>query len=299
MAKTKSKVAAKTGTKQATGKMAKSQITHRPDIVRQEISELHGTVESGYLNLCKLLNEAYHNGYFKKDWGFDNWEAYCEAELDVHYRKAKYFVRIWDSVKEYNLDPKEVEKIGWTKMKEIISVMNKKNAKKLMQKARKTNTAQMIEECKVLRKNDQAAEGDIPKITTLTLKMGEAEAGIVLDAIGEAKKLTGSDNAVVALGLVCQDWLEAKGAQPVKATLASHLKFLERVYGFELKKGKKIEEKAEAKPEKAAKKKVKGTAKKEKKGTPSVEDLLNDAGDGGGSGGADADDLDVNAALGM
>ena len=267
--KAKSKSKAETG---AASKTAKS----RFEIVREQIKEALGQIESGYIDLSKLLSEAYHKEFYVK-WGFDTFEDYCAEELDVKYRKAMYFVDIWDKVKQLKLNPRTVASLGWTKMKEIATVINEKNAKEWLEKAKSMTSRELTEAVKIVR-NKQAADGTVPVVTTMTFRMSEAEANIISEAIEEAKKLTENENPVVALEMICQDWMADKGAQPEKTPLQSMLKYVEAVYGVTVTAKQKKKKKATTKKKKEVLEKVTG----KKNGEDSVleEDLAGEGDEG-------------------
>jgi len=138
---------------------------------------------------------------------------------------------------------------------------------------------ELTEAVKIIRKKDTAG-ATVPVVTTMTLRMSESESNIITEAIEEAKKLCESDNAVVALEMICQDWLADKGVTPERTSLDDFVTFLEATYNVKMtykakKKGKAT--KAEAKKvEKAAEKKAadRKNGKEGKEEEASIEDLL-------------------------
>jgi hypothetical protein len=283
--KTKTKAKAKSTTKQKTA-------TKRSAEVRKKIQTTMEAVEQDHMILAALLAEAYNKKYWE-EWGFEDFKVYCADELDVHWRKAYYFVDIWNKVEEYNLDVKQVKEIGWTKMKEIATVMTKRNYKSLMKKAAKMNARDFIDEIKVIRAK-QKGKDPAPVVTSINLKANEDEAKTILEAISEAKKLTESANDTVALEMICSDWLEDKGAVPEATPLESKIAFLEKAYGVklqvvgeseeeEVEEAEEVEEEEE-KPKKKATSKKKTTgkkkstkkkeAKKEEETDQDIDDLL-------------------------
>jgi hypothetical protein len=232
----------------------KTTITKRSQEVRKKIRDTIEAVEADHMALAALLAEAYNKRYWE-EWGFEDFKVYCADELDVQWRKAYYFVDIWNKVEEYNLDVKEVKAIGWTKMKEIATVMTKRNYKGLMTKAKKMSAKDFIDEIKIMRAK-QKGKDPRPVTTTIQLKANEDEAKTILEAISEAKKLTESGNDTVALEMICSDWLEDKGAVPEATPLESKISFLEKAYGVKLS----VVEEEGAETKTAAKKKT--TAKK-------------------------------------
>lgn len=206
----------------------------REDVVRQQIKTTYQAIDRGFLDLSSLLSEAYHNDYHVL-WGFDRFEEYCNTELDVHYRKAMDLIGIWDKVKELDLPRSEVDALGWSKMRNIASVIDEKNQSDWLEKARTMSARDVSDAVKLVRrKADGGTSGDVPSVHVMKLVMSDAEASLILDAIEEAKRLCETDNSVVALGMICQDWGEIRGAMPQRATIEDHIRFLEKTYSVEL-----------------------------------------------------------------
>lgn len=238
-----------------TGKAVKSTVKQdRQEIVRDLIKIAKDNIETGYIDLCKLLSEAYHRSFFE-EWGFEDFEAYCQEELDIKYRKAMYFVEIWDKVKSLKLDKRKVARLGWTKMKEIASVITAETAKEWMEKASKMTSRELTEAVKIVRKRDVTGV-DVPTVTTMTLRMSESEANIITEAIEEAKKLTENENAVIALEMICQDWLADKGSAPERTNIDDLVAYMEEVYEVKVtyKKAKKKKSVSKDKSEKVMEK---------------------------------------------
>lgn len=260
MAKTKAKVKAKAKTKATAGKVKKQ----RHDIVRKEILAVRDQIEHGFVDYARLLAEAQEKEFFRK-WGFETFDEYCIQELDVHYRKAMYMVDIWRTVETLKLDKKEVADLGWTKMRDLATVITKKNAKGWIKKAKTMSTRELTEAVKKVRRKDTKGK-DLPVITTMTIRMGTSEAEVINEALGQAKKLCESENEAVALEMICQDWMMERGAQPERVDLKSHIAYLEKIYGVKItsKAAPKKKAKPKATPKAKAKKAAKGKKAKDK-----------------------------------
>lgn len=235
-------MATKVATQEAVKTKGRS-VSHEA-VVRAELIKAKDANENSYMELASLLHEAHTKKYYG-EWGHDSFEDYCDNELEFSYRKAKYLVEIWDKVTDLKLDLKQVTPLGWTKLKELVIIMNSKNAAKWLDKATKMSTRELTAAVKAVRQK----EGD-PGVraskTTLSLTMSEAEAQVILDGIETAKGLLETDNVVLALEMICQEWLEYKGAVPEARSLDSQVDYLEKAYGVSIevktKKKKKIEE---------------------------------------------------------
>ena len=266
-------------------------VSKRSAVVRKEIQDALGAIDNNSTELARLLYEAYHKEMYV-EWGHEDFRNYCADELDVNYRKAMYFVDIWDKVKSLSLPLAKVRKLGWTKMKDIATVITDKNKDKLLADAMKKTSREVTEAVKLMRRKDTKG-ADLPTITTMSLRMSESEANIITDAIEEAKKLTESDNAVVALEMICQDWMTDQGQTPQKSSIEDHIEHLQRVYGVTLtvKKATKAQQAAAAKKAKAAAAKKKTTAKRKSKKAEAEAEVEAAEAANGDEGEQDIDDL--------
>jgi len=236
----------------ATGKAQKStQKQKRHELVRAKILEIDGALDKTFLNLSQLLSESYHKEY-PELWGYEEGPAgfreFCDDELNVGYRKSMYMVDIWDKVVEYKLDKRKVAALGWTKMKDIATVITEKNAKEWLEKAKEMSTREVSEAVKISRKPD-GGDG-VPSIVTMKFQMGDSEANIVTDALSEAKKLLNTTNDTNALEYICQEWMGDSGVTPERSSLADHINFVEKTFG--VKVTTKVDKKRQAQLRKEA-----------------------------------------------
>ena len=251
---------------------AKGKSIGREDVIRGQLKEARDMNETSYVTMASLLHETYHNQYYTK-WGHDDFEGYCDKELDFGYRKAKHLIEIWDKVTDLKLDIKRVSALGWTKMRDLVKILTAKNSEKWLKKAEDMSHREVQEAVRIVRQK----EGDPGVRTTKTkleMTMSEAEAQIILEAIETAKGLAETDNVVLAMEMICQEWLEYKGAVPEARSLDAQIDYLEKAYGVKLevkstKKSKAMDE-VEAEVKATSKK---GKAKKEEVEPDPLEDF--------------------------
>jgi len=252
----------KAAVKQTGGQKAKiSAKEDRSAIVREEIMKAQTNIEETYVDLSMLMSEAYHQEMYA-GWGFKTFEEYCTAELDIGYRKSMYLIDVWDKVKSLNLPKSKVSKLGWTKMKDLAGVLTAENAKEWLEKAEKMTTREVTEAVQKIRAKQKGKEPR-PVTTKMTITMSEAEGAIILEAIGEAKKITENENTTVALEMICQDWMTDRGAIPEKTPLSTHIQYLEKNYGVKITCTEPSDKKRES---------LKEAAKKQQKTTKVVEE---------------------------
>lgn len=220
----------KTVTKQKSKSTSKT--TARDVEVRARILDIQGQKEKGYVNLAILLFEAYIQKYYE-GWGYNDFKSYAEGELATKYRKAMNFVEIGERAKSLNLSEERLEQIGWSKLRLLASVLTEKNAEDWLKQAEGSSYRELEETVRTNRVGNGELP-DRPKTIKLSFKMSEAESGVILSAIEEAKGLIQSDNLTLAIEMICSDWLETKGSTPQKANLDNHIQYLERVYACKL-----------------------------------------------------------------
>lgn len=289
MAKSKTKAGSKSKQESAGAKVKKA----RQEIVRSEIIELDKQIEQGYLDLARLLSEAFH-AEFHADWGHQTFESFCNSELSTHYRKAKYLISIYDKVKFLDLPKDRVEKLGWTKMKEIATVIDAENAKEWLEKAEKLTSRELEDEVSTVKRR-RVGGSSTPAMVTMTFKMTDVEANPITEALEEAKKLCEADNDSIALEMICQDWLMDRAEKPATRSLADQITYLEKVYGVHIdykvfKPGESQEEKAEEIIQKSDEKKGNGGDDPDDTEAEEIEE----------SGGPDdGGELDIDSLLGL
>lgn len=249
----RTKTKGKSASTSATGKAVKAtQKQKRHELVMAKILEIDDRLETSYLNLSQLLSETYHKEY-PELWGYEEgpqgFRDFCDAKLSVGYRKSMYMIDIWDKVIKFRLDKKKVAALGWTKMKDIVTVINAKNAAKWLEKAKKMSSREVTEACKISKRPDSGK--DVPSIVSMKFQMGESEANIVTDALSEAKKLLNTTNDTNALEYICQEWMGTAGVTPERASLADHIKGLEVAFGVNITT--KVDKKKQAAMKKAKK----------------------------------------------
>jgi hypothetical protein len=97
--------------------------------------------------------------------------------------------------------------------------------------------------------------------------MSEAEAAIILEAIEEAKGLCDTENPVIALEMICQDWMQSQGSKPTRSSVEGIISYVEKAFGVKLEQSSKKKEtaKADKKDAPGPTEKKASPAKKEKK----------------------------------
>ena len=213
---------------------SKGEVVARSNIVRQDIQAAADAIDESYQRLAQLLHETYENGYYIR-WGHENFKEYCEAELGVQYRKARYLVGIAQTIKDLDVPWEDVEGVGWTKMRTLVPLLKEDGVVgdwfEIAKKYSVKELEALVKDAK-LGFNITAEGGD--KIVTLSFRMTPEQSEIITEALDTAKKVAETSDNVLALEQMSFDYVMQAGDGPDKVSLESLIAFAEKQYGVEL-----------------------------------------------------------------
>ena len=131
--------------------------------IRKRARVLVKSINQGYMELAEILytvwnttiNGEAHNGCVTVAWGYENYVQWAEEELGLHKRKAERLKAIWRHFHDTlggKLDRQTRNRIialGWTKVRELIRVIDEKNAEQWIEVAENLNHDEL---CEVIRR---------------------------------------------------------------------------------------------------------------------------------------------------
>ncbi len=95
------------------------------EAMRMKIQDLRQRVEQTYLEMGGLLRRVY-DGCLFKEWGYENFRSYIEAELGYKERKAYYLMEVQKTLQEtLHLAPETIAKVEWTKARMLVPLVEK------------------------------------------------------------------------------------------------------------------------------------------------------------------------------
>ena len=200
------------------------------------------------LNLVsgELLYEVANNEYWK-DWEFESFADYCESELNMRERKAKYLISIYSKfVIDLNLPTDILLELQWSKAKELISVINEDNWPDLIDGLNDLTVREVKEKVRGLKKaitddsgggdDDSSPEPD-PITSRMSFNLSEDQAANIRTALELAGTMCGSDKTGNQLDLLSSDFLASSAGKGLDAAIDKldfHIGTLSRVYGVKL-----------------------------------------------------------------
>lgn len=210
----------------------------RRDTVRQVMATAINVDDRLNLVSGELLYEVIQNKYWK-DWDFKSFADYCEAELNMRERKAKYLISIYDKfVIELDLPKDILLDLQWSKAKELVSVITEDNWPDLLDGLNEMTVREVKEKVRLLKGKSAPKDADDDITERLTFNLSKEQADNIRAALAQAGSMSGSDKTGNQLDLICSDFLAGAAGEGLSGAierLDHHLNALGRVYGVKIK----------------------------------------------------------------
>ncbi|WP_113155934.1 hypothetical protein [Nitratireductor sp. OM-1] len=199
---------------------------------RSLVTELSEQTEFTFFKLGGVLSVIQANGWYEP---YASFREFVENEHGLHYRKATYWVGIYNNLSESKVPWSKVSHLGWTKLKEIAGVITLDNVDQWVKVAEGQTTLQLIETVKAHLSKDtpKGIEDQTSKtVTTKTFKVHEEQKQVIEAALEKAKSESGTAVDTVALEYICGDYLSSQTmAQRLKSLgIEAALEALEKAY---------------------------------------------------------------------
>lgn len=152
--------------------------------------------------------------YTAKEWeklGYASCKDYVTSEfesLGYSYTTFMYKVKMGEAITAYDIKPGDVANIGWSKFKDIASLLLTKsvtNVSELIKEAEELSSRELQEKIKNMRLSTKGEETE--KSTVFRFKLLESQAKLIADALTEAENLCQTDNPNIALVYIATDFL--------------------------------------------------------------------------------------------
>lgn len=192
---------------------------------RDMVMELAEAAEFTYFKLGGVLSRIQSNSWFAP---FASFRDFVETEHGLNYRKAMYWIAIYNELTQAQIPWAKVKHIGWTKLKEIAGILTPENLDEWVKIAETNNTLQLIEIVSAAKKKavGQGAltgpeQGTVAEVSTKTFKVHTDQKATIEAALDKARKEASTPHDTVALEFICLDYL---GAAPKALPLVDMLK---------------------------------------------------------------------------
>mgnify|MGYP003627560996 CR=1 FL=1 len=213
----------------------------RKSQVRQTMAAAIGIDDRLNLVSGELLYEVAMNEYWR-DWDFDTFAEYCESELNMRDRKAKYLISIYKKfVIELNLPKEILLDLQWSKAKELISVITEDNWPDLISDLNEMSVKEvkyMVKEMKGGDKLEDSSTSSEDITERVVFNLSKEQAENISTALQLAGTMCGSDKTGNQLDLICSDFLASSAGEGLSGAIDKldfHIKSLSRTFGVEIK----------------------------------------------------------------
>lgn len=214
--------------------MTSRDLKHRAADVRKEIELECIRIEDGFIKLAQLLLETVENGYFVR-WGFSSFEEFATTEIGIGYRKANYLVGIAQIVKSLGIPWKDVEGIGWTKMRTLVPIIKQEGGVgDWLDLARELSVKDLEKLVKDAKIGLEVGSSGGDAVVTLKFRVTKEQSDIIMDALTYAKKATETEDDVMALEQMAFDYIMSSSGEPEKLVLEDFIAMVENKFGVEI-----------------------------------------------------------------
>jgi hypothetical protein len=231
----------------AIASVAKSIENLSKDAAYAAIPALLDDVNLNYFKLGGVLSVIRDNKWWHDQYGEIPFMEFLEKHFGLHYRKAMYLIQIYNDLIESGVKWDQVKEIGWTKLKEISSIITPDNVVEWVELAKVLNTIQLAERVSAAKAQTLETSGKIPEdapdvsvssTSKISFKVHEDQKATIELAISKAKGEAGTEYDSVALEAICLNYLSGgKTTKPKSLTeiLSTHgpeevLKAFEKVW---------------------------------------------------------------------
>lgn len=171
------------------------------------VFELLDQDNSNAFKLGGVLSVIKSNGWFD---GFKDYKDYVSRTFGLEYRKAQYWISIYDKLVGESISWSKVSSLGWTKVSILCPVLTEANVDEWVEKASKVNCDTLKAMVKAALGGD-AEEGAPEKVTSdvtsMVFKFHADQKETVRAALEKAKEETATDFDAVALENICVGYL--------------------------------------------------------------------------------------------
>lgn len=197
--------------------------------------------EEAFFSLGGVLSHVHETEAYKtitddkgeaKYAGKQGFADYAFNELNVNYRKAMNLIAIYRKFRELDLDETRAIRIGWTKLREMIPVMDEATADDLLDKGDALTRDELVDYIKVSYVSDDEKAATRVKKTRLTFTLFEQNAEVVQNALAAAMDIGAVSTPEQALALICAEWGQLTGN--IEVPLAEQIAALEARYDVQI-----------------------------------------------------------------
>ena len=181
----------------------------KAQLLYQQVLSLKAEIEVRWFELGRILEEIFEGRHFI-ELGYAKWKDFCEmalGPLELKYRAIDYLRMTRKKCDEVGIGREIAGEIGWSRLKEIIPIVTKKNKDHWIDVARKKGTTVQVLNAKVRVARGKITEEEskvLPEKMFFSLFKEQKEN--VERTLELAGRMTGSESRGYQLEMVCADF---------------------------------------------------------------------------------------------
>lgn len=181
----------------------------------EELTRLQGEVELNNFYVGKMLHIINANMWFE-DEGFRSFRNYCEERHGIQYRKAMYLVKMYQELTASGVDYRKIAHLGWSKIKEIASVITIANTEEWIEIAENLNVVRLqkyvrdiLREADVVRisRGIRIRQSSPSQMESIRIRVSRASYAVIEQALTQVKIDQSVDDDSIALESICLFYL--------------------------------------------------------------------------------------------
>lgn len=192
------------------------------------VPSLIESVDFSYFKLGGVLSTIKENGWWEGESG--KFKDFIQDNFGIHYRKAQYLINIYDDLVEADIPWNKVSGLGWTKLKELASILNPDNVDEWVELANKLTTLNLKAAVKAFKAGELSTDGttdpDTAGVSTITFTVHPDQKETIKQAIEQALEEAQTEFKGVALEAICMNYLS--GGSTKKAPTPSLTSVMEK-----------------------------------------------------------------------
>jgi hypothetical protein len=178
------------------------------------VPTLLDNINFDYFKLGGVLSVIRDNKWWQQDYGAEMpFNKFLELKFGLHYRKAMYLIQIYNDLLASGVKWEQVHDVGWTKLKEISSILSTENVDEWVAAARELTTIELAEKVAKYKMGKLETSGLVPvetaeKVTeSMSFKVHKDQKDTIQMAIVKAKSEADTEYDAVALEAICLNYL--------------------------------------------------------------------------------------------
>lgn len=192
------------------------------------VPSLIDSVGFSNFKLGGVLSTIKENGWWEDEAG--KFRDFVQDKFGIHYRKAQYLINIYDDLLEADVPWDKVSGLGWTKLKELASILNPDNVDEWVAKANSMTTLNLKAAIKAFNAGELSTDGttdpDTAGVSTITFTVHPDQKETIKQAIEQALEEAQTEFKGVALEAICMNYLS--GGSTKKAPTPSLTSVMEK-----------------------------------------------------------------------